>query len=56
MNNPLLILPPYTHFVSELPRKFLSKFPVMLEFDQRNRFTGVLIFKPDDDSRRQRKD
>jgi hypothetical protein len=39
-------MPPYTHFVSELPRKFLKKFPVMLEFDKRRRFTGLVIFKP----------
>jgi hypothetical protein len=32
--------------VSELPRKFLKKFPVMLEFDKRRRFTGLVIFKP----------
>lgn len=40
-------MPPYSHFVSELPRKFLKKFPVMLEFDQRHRFTGLVIFRPD---------
>ncbi len=40
-------LPPYSHFVWELPRKFLKKFPVMLQFDQRRRFTGLMIFKPD---------
>lgn len=40
-------MPPYTHFVSELPRKFLKQFPVMLEFDQRRRFTGLVIFKPE---------
>jgi hypothetical protein len=40
-------MPPYSHFVWELPRKFLKKFPVMLEFDQRRRFTGLLIFKPE---------
>ena len=40
-------MPPYSHFVSELPRKFLKKFPVLLEFDQRRRFTGLVIFKPD---------
>jgi hypothetical protein len=42
-------MPPYSHFVWELPRKFLKKFPVMLEFDKRNRFTGVVIFKPRED-------
>ena len=39
--------PPYSHFVSELPRKFLKKFPVMLQFDTHRRFTGLVIFKPD---------
>lgn len=48
-------MPPYTHFVSELPRKFLKTFPVMLQFDQRRRFTGLLIFKPGDESTRKRK-
>jgi hypothetical protein len=40
-------MPPYSHFVWELPRKFLKKFPVMLEFDKRRQFTGLTIFKPD---------
>jgi hypothetical protein len=40
-------MPPYSHFVSELPRKLLKKFPVMLQFDKRRRFTGLVIFKPD---------
>lgn len=39
-------MPPYSHFVSELPRKLLKNFPVMLQFDQRRRFTGLVIFKP----------
>lgn len=47
--------PPYTHFVSELPRRLLRKFPVMLQFDQRNRFTGLVIFKPAEEARRLRK-
>lgn len=38
--------PPYSHFVWELPRKFLKSFPVMLQFDKRRRFTGFIIFKP----------
>lgn len=38
-------MPPYSHFVWELPRKLLKKFPVMLQFDQRRRFTGLVIFK-----------
>jgi hypothetical protein len=40
-------MPPYSHFVWELPRKFLKKFPVMLEFDKRRQFTGLTVFKPD---------
>src|ERR1035437_4141359 len=39
-------MPPYSHFVWELPRKLLKKFPVMLQFDKRRRFTGLAIFKP----------
>jgi hypothetical protein len=39
-------MPPYTHFIWELPRKFLKSFPVMLQFDKYRRFTGVVIFKP----------
>jgi len=40
-------MPPYSHFISELPRKLLKNFPVMLQFDKRRRFTGLVIFKPD---------
>jgi len=40
-------MPPYSHFVWELPRKLLKVFPVMLQFDKRRRFTGLVIFKPD---------
>jgi hypothetical protein len=39
-------MPPYSHFVWELPRKLLKKFPVMLQFDKHRRFTGLVIFKP----------
>lgn len=38
-------MPPYSHFVWELPRKILKKFPVMLQFDKRRQFTGLVIFK-----------
>jgi len=34
------------HFVSELPRKLLKNFHVMLQFDKRRRFTGLVVFKP----------
>ena len=37
---------PYSAFPSELPRKFLKQFPVLLEYDKQNRFVGVIIFKP----------
>jgi hypothetical protein len=40
-------MPPYSHFVWELPHKLLKNFPVMLQFDKRRRFTGLVIFKPD---------
>ena len=40
-------MPPYSHFVWELPRKFLKNFPVMLQFDKSRRFTGLVIFKPE---------
>lgn len=40
-------MPPYSHFVWELPRKLLKNFPVMLQFDKRRRFTGLTVFKPD---------
>jgi len=40
-------MPPYSHFVWELPRQLLKKFPMMLQFDKRRRFTGLVIFKPD---------
>jgi hypothetical protein len=39
-------MPPYSHFIWELPHKLLKKFPVMLQFDKRRRFTGLVIFKP----------
>ena len=48
------------HFVSELPRKRLKNFPVMLQFDKRRRFTGLVVFKPNPEpqfaNRKERKD
>jgi hypothetical protein len=38
--------PPYSHFVWELPRKLLRSFPVMLQFNKRRQFTGLVIFRP----------
>ena len=37
---------PYSGFPSELPRKLLKHFPILLEYDNHNRFVGVTIFKP----------
>lgn len=37
---------PYSAFPSELPRKFLKQFPILLEYDKQDRFVGVTIFKP----------
>ena len=39
-------MPPYTHFVWELPRKLLKKFPVMIKFGKRDEFKGVIIWRP----------
>jgi hypothetical protein len=39
-------MPPYSHFVWELPRKLLKKFPVMLQFNKLRHFTGLVIFLP----------
>ena len=38
--------PPFSEFVSELPRRVLKKFPVMVETDRRGRFVGLVVFKP----------
>ncbi len=47
VKDPWLLLPRVGKIVSELPRKLLKKFPVMLQFDKRRRFTGLVTFKPD---------
>jgi hypothetical protein len=47
-------MPPYSHFISELPRKLLKNFPVMLQFDKRRHFTGLVIFKPNPEKARRR--
>jgi hypothetical protein len=36
---------PYSGFLSELPRRLLERFPVMVEYDRRGRFVGVVIFR-----------
>lgn len=38
--------PAYGAFPSELPRKLLKRFPILLEYDKQNRFVGVTIFRP----------
>ena len=38
--------PPFSAFLSELPRKALKRFPVMLDYDRRGRFVGLSIFRP----------
>jgi hypothetical protein len=35
-----------THLVSVELRKQLKHFPVMVQFDKRRRFTGLVVFKP----------
>jgi hypothetical protein len=37
--------PLFSAFVSELPRKALKRFPVMLEYGRRGEFIGLTIFK-----------
>ena len=37
---------PYSAFIWELPKRKLQNFPVMLEYDTRNRLQGVVIFRP----------
>ena len=37
---------PYSAFIWELPKRKLQKFPVMLEYDTRDRLQGVAIFRP----------
>ncbi len=37
--------PPYSAFASELPRKMLKRFPIMVNYDQRGRFVGLTILK-----------
>ena len=38
--------PPFGAFPSELSRKALQLFPVLLEYDRRGRFVGLCVFKP----------
>jgi hypothetical protein len=44
--------PPYGAFLSELPKKMLKKFPILLEHDARDRLVGVNILIPPQRRRR----
>jgi len=46
---------PYSAFVWELPKRKLQKFPVMLEYDKRDRLQGVVILRPVKRGARKRK-
>ncbi len=37
--------PPFGAFLSELPRKTLKSFPVMVEYDRRGRLVGLCLFR-----------
>jgi len=37
--------PPFGAFLSEIPRKALKSFPVMVEYDRRGRFVGLCLFR-----------
>ena len=37
--------PPFGAFLSELPRKALKSFPVMVEYDRRGRLVGLCLFR-----------
>ncbi len=37
--------PPYGAFLSELSRKALARFPVLVEYDDRGRFRGLVVFR-----------
>ena len=38
-------MPPYSGFVSELPRKLLKNFPVLLQFDKRRQYVESVIHR-----------
>ncbi len=38
--------PPYGAFLSELPKRALERFPILIEHDERGELVGVMIFRP----------
>lgn len=44
--------PPYGAFLSELPKRILKRFPLLIEYDDRGRLVGVTIFRADPARRR----
>lgn len=38
--------PPYHAFVSELPKRALTRFPLLVAYDRKGKLVGVTIFKP----------
>lgn len=38
--------PPFTGFLSEIPKQVLKKLPVMAETDRQGRLVGLVVFKP----------
>jgi len=38
--------PPYGGTAGDLPRRLLSTFPILYSVDEKDRFTGVTIFRP----------
>lgn len=46
--------PPYGAFLSELPKRALKRFPLLVEYDARGELVGVTIFKPMPQQRRRK--
>jgi len=44
----------YHAFVSELPKRVLKRFPLLVAYDQKGEFVGVTIFKPRRSPRREK--
>lgn len=44
--------PPYGALLSELPKRVLKRFPLLIEYDDRGRMVGVTIFRADPARRR----
>jgi hypothetical protein len=38
--------PPYGGTAQDIPRRLLATFPILYEMDEKDRFTGVTIFRP----------